>query len=135
MNRPLHNGSKMPGTNWTGCGRKSPRRALGAMTLALMLGCAGCSAWRSRPALLPSVHQGPLGNAALMTLPAGTELRIQRPEAAHNLGQAFVNEMEPVSGGGWQLRTALRLCTPAYLAERDQRELELMREIQRLKIK
>ena len=123
---------------------KSWRPASRAMTVALMLCCGGCA---NMP--LTSVHQGPLGNAVLATLPAGTRLEIPGAESERQLEAAFVNEVrssrlnaqspKPTTNlelGAWnlELRTPLKLCTPAYLAERDLREMELLKQIEILRI-
>jgi hypothetical protein len=139
MNPPRNNDWMMSPKNSTACASSSPRRAPTVMMLALTLCCAGCASWRSPPALAPSVLQGPLGNAVLVTLPRGTELVLPaatggRPGLGVQLGQALVNEVAPAGTNRWRLTTDLRLCTPAYLAERDAAELQLLLEIQRLKL-
>lgn len=94
------------------------------MMLLLTLFCAGCSS--SRQSILASVHQGPLGNAVLVTLPPGTRIHLPNDSDAAFVRAALVNEVEP---GGETLvtRRPLKLATPAYIAERDARELELIR--------
>jgi hypothetical protein len=127
---------------------KSWQRASAAMMLGLTLCCAGC-AHRTR---LASVHPGPMGNAVLATLPMGTVLELPTAECRAQLGAAFVNELEvgsaaaseAIDGGDTRsprsadrrlrLKALLKLCTPAYVAERDIAELELWRQIEALKI-
>jgi hypothetical protein len=67
--------------------------------------------------------QTPLGNAVLATLPPGTVLVLPKPDQA--MSAAFANE---IASTGAVLRTtaSLLLCTPAYIAERDERELRLV---------
>jgi len=102
--------------------------------LAPMLCVGGCSIIRpDGPA--PSVHQGPMGNAILATLPAGTMIRLDDPARQAQMRALFVNEVaqQADSGNGeMTLRVELLICTPAYIAERDAAELRLWHQIQRL---
>lgn len=112
-----------------------------ATMLGLMLCCAGCG----HNTRLASVRQGPLGNAILAILPPGSVVEVASADDAAQLQMAFVNEMRPSAASPPErdptptsrrllLTAPLRLCTPAYLAERDLAELEQWRVIEALKI-
>lgn len=112
---------------------KSPMRGLMAMMLLLTLCAGGCL--HSPNKLLPSMHQGPLGNAVLMTLPPGTQIIPPAGVDPAPFG-AFVNEIGPAKVGtpNLLLRAPLKLATPAYIAERDAAESALFKQIQDLKV-
>jgi hypothetical protein len=129
--RPLPSSSATGKAKWIPSTKKSPALALAVMTLALMLYCAGCA--HSSPELNPSVHQGPIGNAVLLTLPAGTVIQVPDDSITPLLRAAFANELE-TQNSKLVTRTPLSLCTPAYIAERDAAELQLMKRIEELQI-
>ena len=110
--------------------RKSWRRGGAATMLALMLCCAGCA---HRPPLA-SVNQGSLGNALLSTLPARTVLRLPHASATARLHSLLVNEVTLTAPDSLTVNTPLKICTPAYLAERDLRELALLQQIEQLRL-
>ena len=85
--------------------------------LVLMLFSVGCRTPQ------PSV-QG-TGNAILITLPAGTKIELDKKSQA-----ALVNEW-----ADGKTLTQMKLATPAYIYERDLRELEQLRIIEELKLK
>lgn len=119
-------------TNSTNCRSRLRPLALVAMTLPLMLSCAGCV--RSRLELQPSIHQGPLGNAVMMTLPAGTLIKLPTDEGSELFLNAFANEIDRSNGRNpAQLKAPLKICTPAWVAERDAAELELHKTINALR--
>lgn len=100
--------------------------------IALSLFCASCTT-SSRPAF----QRTTLGNAVIAPLPAGTE--ILAIKKLPGVEAAFANEIEGTWWGAseWRclkLKEPLVLATPAYIAERDRREIELMKEIERLRI-
>lgn len=74
-----------------------------------------------------------------MTLPAGTMLSILEQRDAELLAQVFVNEIEfnrgnlPGTPQILTLREPLKLCTFDYLLARDSAELQLTKELQKLK--
>jgi len=110
----------------SGCWWRSARPVSAVMTLALMLCAAGCI---SSPELNPSVHQTPLGNAVLVTLPVGTMIWLPNSETQDQVRAAFINELGP-SGNGLKSIAPLKLATPAYIAERDAIELDLIRRLE-----
>jgi len=73
-----------------------------------------------------------MGNAILATLPAGTILQPPSTEDARRLQTLF--ETAPAPAGGLRLISPLLLATPAWLAERDARELDLLEVNARLQI-
>jgi hypothetical protein len=102
------------------------------MMLLLALCCAGCAI--ARPRLQPSVTAGPMGNAILATLPAGTILQVPDPSQAAQLQAVFHGYLTT----GNQLQTLqlvhpLKVATPSYLAERDAAEMELHHLIETLR--
>ncbi len=129
--QPLRNARSNSSASSRTSRTKSPAPARLAITLALSLCCAACA---HRPALAPAIAQTARGNAVLMTLPAGTQL--QFPDAnSHELARAvFVNEVEAKPGRALQVRSPLRLATPAYIDDRDARELALIEQIERMKL-
>lgn len=104
------------------------RVALGMM-LVLMLCCAGCTSSR---AIRASVG-GPMGNAIAMTLPVGTELRLESPALARDLGQVLANETLTLGPGVLVTTTPLKLCTVEYLEERDLAEMQLILQLNALR--
>jgi len=123
--KPRHNNaltivaaSSIPST------RKSRPLAKLATTLLLTLCCAGCLT--SRPQIAPSVHQGPTGNAIAAQLPIGTSLEQLPPY----ITAVFVNELE-----NGRTKSSLYLVTPAYISERDARELQLLKRLEELRSK
>lgn len=90
--------------------------------IALLMGCATTS---SRPT--PSVLQTSRGNAWAIQLPIGTQIKMIDPK---QLQAIAVNEME-----GEVITKPVILVSPAWVTERDERELELYRTIEKLKIK
>lgn len=102
----------------------------GVTTLLLMLYCAGCATYQP----VASVHQGPLGNAVLVTVPAGTLLQLPNAPAAQNVSQALANEVRGAASNSVTTIVPLKLCTPVYLIERDQAEMLLHKRIQALEV-
>jgi hypothetical protein len=109
------------------------------MMLALSLVCVVCVSCKTPARILPAVHQGPQGNAVLMTLPAGTAIEMSRDSSDESralLQSAFANELTPgPRPSAFVLRRSLIICTPAYLAERDAAEMNLHRRIAALEAK
>lgn len=115
--------------------------ALSVNTMRLMLFCVGwlivifltsCESLSSRPT--PSVLATPSGNAWAITLPVGTSVIMEDPSQLRAIG---VNELEP-STIDHRLSTLLEDCvlvSKSYLLERDERELQLYRIIEEMKIK
>jgi hypothetical protein len=115
----------------------SPRPAAAATMLALTLCCGGCV----RAPLRPSIQATPAGNAILATLPAGTRLAFPAPDTASAFRRLFASELRPEAPGGGLAPSAplvlsqpLKICTPAYLAERDSLELERLRQVESLQL-
>lgn len=110
------------------------RLALMGTTLWLTLCCVGCANSRR---YFPAVSTAPNGNAVLATLPTGTEIRFN--ENHPEIVRAFVNETIVIcanSNGSFVLKTIapLKLATPEYIQERDERELKYIEIIENLKI-
>ncbi len=99
--------------------------------LALSLFCAGC-AHRLPNAAVASL---PAGNAVLVELPPGTVLTLPDNREQGYVRALFPNEVEEAPGAGLRLRSPLRLASPAYIAERDQRELMLIQKIAEMQVK
>ncbi len=114
-------------TPWT----KSLPRAVAVTMLVLSLCCAGC-AHKLPNAAVASL---PTGNAVLVELPPGTLLTLPGNREQAYVRSLFPNEVEEAPGAGLRLRSALRLATPAYIADRDQRELMLLQVIEELRVK
>jgi len=119
-----------------GCRAKFWKRAALAMMLGLTLcsgGCVNSALWRNHP--LASVSQGPHGNAVLATLPSGTRIHLPNEESARTARALFGGEALPESADSpcaVVLHGALRICTTAYIEERDLQELALLQQIERL---
>lgn len=111
------------------CWGNCRRPGLAAMMLALSLCCAACV---SGPRLMPSVAHTAQGNAILAALPAGTVLQLPNAKDTDLMRALFVNEVE-AAGAGLRLFRPLRLATPAYIVDRDQREVELLMRIEVLR--
>jgi hypothetical protein len=70
----------------------------------------------------------------MMTLPAGTLIKVPTDEGATQFHAAFGNELDESAGKNpATLKAPLKLCTPAYIAERDAAELELHKTINALR--
>jgi len=102
-------------------------RAVLATMLLLMLYCAGCLT--SKPQITPSVHQGPTGNAISAQLPIGTRLELPADSPVSSaITAVFANELEK-----GMTKSSLYLVTPAYISERDARELQLLKRLEELR--
>jgi len=129
----------MQNWRWTGCWRRQIAGGWMVMMLALMPLCGGCGLGRSS-GLTASVSAGPLGNAVLVTLPAGTRLLLPDEAAARVVQAALVNEAvreDPPEGGPdpmprFRLQQSLKLATPAYIVERDAAEMDWVRRVREL---
>lgn len=104
-----------------------------AMMLSLSLCFAGCAAFRSPREIQPAVTQGPQGNAVLATLPPGTVVYLPTLADGQKIHAAFLNEVNGTNrtDGTYVLEVVrpLKVCTPAYIAERDATEMELHRRL------
>jgi len=73
-----------------------------------------------------------------VTLPIGTVLKLSSESSAATVRAAFVNALEspkPETRNSELItRAPLKLSTPAYFAERDAAELQLMKRIEELKL-
>jgi len=103
------------------------------MTLWLILCCVGCI---SRSQYYPTVS-AQAGNAVIATLPVGTEIRLYKNGS--EISRVFVNETKLVSDGSkncivLETIVPLKLATPAYINERDERELIYIDAIESLKL-
>ena len=110
---------------------KLKKPVLLVMTLWLILCCVGCI---SRSQYYPTVSTQ-TGNGTIATLPAGTQIRLYKDGS--EISRAFVNETKLVSDDSKNcivLETVvpLKLATPAYINERDERELIYIETIERL---
>lgn len=66
----------------------------------------------------------------MMTLPVGTLIKLPTDEGSELFLGAFVNEIERRDGKNpATLKAPLKICTPAYIAERDAAEWELHKTI------
>jgi hypothetical protein len=101
------------------------------MTLPLMSGCGSFSSG-SRPAALPT-ESSPAANAYCAVLPAGTVIKLPSAQAAAQIRAVAVNETAQADDGGLSLTAPLRLVSPAYIAARDARELQLSEIILQLR--
>lgn len=98
-----------------------------------MLSCVGCGIMMGRGrSTLPTIGQGPMGNAVLATLPVGTEIRLPDTATATQLRALLINEIQ-AGNGPLIIRAPLYICTPAYIAERDAVELRLHEQLLRLR--
>ena len=103
------------------------------MMLGLMLCCVGCVS--TPPAPTASIHQGPLGNAVLISVPAGTVIQLPNAPAAQNVQQALANEVRPGAASNTVTTIVpLKIATPSYIAERDMAEMQLLKRIKELQI-
>ena len=134
MNPPRNNAAPTAPPRSRNSSARWPRIGLAAITLLLMLCCAGCRSWSE---YAPSVHTGPLGNAVAATLPPGTRVVIAADPPRSSIAQAFTGSITVGrdSVESLLLTAPLILVTPAWIAERDARELELHRKLSDLKNK
>ncbi len=119
---------------YTGLTEKLRLLAPVATMLLLMLCCVSCSTTRK---YFPAISTNRTGNAILATLPPGTELRLY--ENTDEFSRAFVNETRIITNthpGCMVLKTItpLKIATPAYISERDRRELLYLQLIENLKL-
>ena len=78
----------------------------------------------SKPSVSPTAE--PSANAYQLQLPAGAVIVLPTQQAAAQVRAVAINEIDPfASGDTITLRTPLLLVSPAYIAERDARELQL----------
>lgn len=112
----------------TGSGRKAStlKQKLCLLGCGLGLLLSGCGTISSRPE--PAYIQDPGGNAWVITLPKDSVIF---PTKGTSLIPA-VNEIDQTSG---KLLQDCILVSPTYLQLRDERELELLKTIEELKIK
>lgn len=103
--------------------------AVMATTLWLMLCAAGCGHFRG--SVSPSVELTPKGNAILFQIPVGTKILVGT-DLADSLHAAFMSESKPIPGG-ILLTKPIRIASEEYLELRDMTEMELYREIIRLR--
>ncbi len=93
------------------------------MPLLIGLLLTGCASSRPEPAYI----QDPGGNAWVITLPKGSQVVLSNPgsliAASNEIGQDGV------------LKSDCVIVSPSYLQIRDEREIELLRIIEELKIK
>lgn len=113
------------------CSQRLRAFVLLVMMLAPMLCYVGCASKRPLPA---SVHQGATGNAILTSLQPGTVLQFPTPEQAANFRGLFFNETKQATTLNIVIVSPLKVCTPAYIADRDASEATLFGTIQTLKI-
>ncbi len=76
-----------------------------------------------------------MGNAVITTLPVGTQIRLYKDGS--EISRAFVNETKLVRDDSkncivLETIVPLKLATPAYINERDERELIYIETIERL---
>lgn len=98
--------------------------------------CVSSCATVSHPSL-QQVPGSPTGNAYRLLLPAGTQIALPDDAAAAQVRAVAVNELAPASG----LATArtvtfarpVQLVSPAYIAQRNQVEMGLLKVIAELK--
>ena len=95
----------------------------GVWLIAIFL--TSCANLSSRPT--PSVLETPSGNAWAITLQKGTKISVERSEQLYAVA---VNEIKE----GVLIEDCV-LVSKAYLLERDERELQLYRIIEEIKIK
>ncbi len=80
---------------------------------------------------------GPLGNSYRLQLPAGTVISLPTQAAADQVRAVAVNEIEPSSvlrpPFTVRLTAPLQLVSPAYMAERNATEINLLKTIAELR--
>lgn len=134
----LNKRSTIAAPNWTASSAKLRRHARVATMLTLSLCCAAWVSCKTPDRIQPAIHQGPQGNSVIATLPPGTVILLPEsmpPTTAQSIAAAFVNEAyhtQTMNGLRITLHEPLRLITPAYLAERDAREMNLHRRMAEL---
>ena len=72
----------------------------------------------------------------MTTLPSGTRIRLPNEDAARNFQCWFMDALQICKDDLKQMEVVapLKICTSAYIAERDEQELALLREIERLSL-
>jgi hypothetical protein len=110
------------------------KRCNGYVVPGIMLGLSlfvvGCSSVRSTgPAIMVSQR----GNEIVLTLPAGTNLFFKEEKTAIQFQALFFNEAVR-KANMVTIKSDLVIVTPAYLAGRDSAEMELLKEIEQLKV-
>lgn len=72
-----------------------------------------------------------MGNSWLIDLPPGSLVTINEEASENQLKAVAINEMEE----GHIVKQDVILCSKAYILERDERELDLMKRIDELSLK
>lgn len=100
-----------------------------ALSLCVLSSCAGTGS-----TLLPAISPGTQGNEICVTLPAGTRVTASTADRAAQLHAVLFSE-STLANNTVTFTKPIVLVTPAYLAARDEVELQLERKIERAGIK